>query len=73
MVPGVKGEDIVDKAKPWMSETLHSAALGCWRAHANVWKVYGHPLIVLIARKLSMKDGRRRLFSKVHNVFVRLS
>lgn len=40
MVPGVRGKDIAEKARPVGSEDLTTGALGTWRAHANAWKVY---------------------------------
>ncbi|KAJ5494918.1 hypothetical protein N7539_000034 [Penicillium diatomitis] len=36
--PGVNGSLIQEKAKPDGSAILRPEQLGCWRAHANVWK-----------------------------------
>lgn len=40
MVPGVRAQEIADKARPVGSENLSPGALGTWRAHTNVWKVH---------------------------------
>ncbi|KAK9378040.1 uncharacterized protein V2V93DRAFT_376910 [Kockiozyma suomiensis] len=38
-VPGVNGSNIDESAKPDHTPTsLRASELGCWRAHANVWK-----------------------------------
>jgi GR25 family glycosyltransferase involved in LPS biosynthesis len=36
-IPGVRGEDVLPKAKPNKAESLLPGVIGCWRAHADAW------------------------------------
>lgn len=38
-IHGVKGDEVEEAARPISSTNLSLGVIGCWRGHANAWKV----------------------------------
>ncbi|KAK9478298.1 hypothetical protein V1514DRAFT_307396 [Lipomyces japonicus] len=69
LIPGVRGEDVHEKARPDGSN-LKPSALGCWRAHVDTWR---HIIENNIQTALILEDdidwdvNLKQILSKVSN------